>query len=122
MLYNEAYAKEVAGNKHPSLMGTGFQGPFSELWDSVSPIFAECARTGISIRKELDYLPIERFGFLEETFFSWSFTPLYGGTNRILGFYNAPFETTQQVLSQRRMKTINRLGELVARAKTVKQY
>jgi hypothetical protein len=23
MLYNEAYAKEVAGNKHPELMGTG---------------------------------------------------------------------------------------------------
>ncbi|ORY61513.1 aerobic respiration control sensor protein arcB [Pseudomassariella vexata] len=122
MLYNEAYAVEVSGNKHPSLMGTGFSGPFSELWDSVSPIFAECARTGISIRKEDDYLPIERFGFLEETFFSWSWTPLYGGTNRILGFYNAPFETTQSVLSHRRMKTVNKVGENVSRAKTIKQF
>jgi hypothetical protein len=103
MLYNEAYSVEVAGNKHPSLMGTGFQGPFAELWDAVGPVFAECARTGISIRRENDYLPIERHGFPEECFFSWSFTPLYGGTSRILGFYNAPFETTQQVLSHRRM-------------------
>src|ERR1700712_1071026 len=78
MLYNKAYAVEVAGNKHPSLMGTGFQGPFSEIWDAVGPVFAECARTGISARRENDYLPIERHGFVEETFYSWSFTPLYG--------------------------------------------
>jgi PAS domain S-box-containing protein len=122
MLYNEAYAREVAGNKHPSLMGTGFSGPFSELWDAVSPIFAECARTGISIRKDHDYLPINRRGFVEETFYSWSWTPLYGGSNRILGFYNAPFETTDQVLSLRRTHTISKIGELTAQAKTVKQF
>ena len=122
MIYNEAYAEEVAGNKHPSLMGTGFSGPFAELWDSVSPVFAECARTGISVRRENDYLPIQRRGILEETFFSWSFTPLYGGTTRILGFYNAPFETTQQVLNHRRMRTINKLGGCVSGAKTVKKF
>lgn len=88
MLYNEAYALEVAGAKHPVLMGTGFSGPFAETWDSVGPIFAECARTGTSARKENQMLPIERSGYVEETFFSWSFTPLYGGTGRILGFYN----------------------------------
>jgi PAS domain S-box-containing protein len=122
MLYNEAYAAEVAGHKHPNLMGTGFSGPFSELWDSVSEVFAECARTGVSIRKEDDYLPIERHGFLEETFYSWSWTPLYGGTNRILGFYNAPFETTQSVLSHRRMHTINKVGANLSHAKSVKQF
>ncbi|KAK5653614.1 hypothetical protein OQA88_8643 [Cercophora sp. LCS_1] len=122
MLYNEAYAAEVAGNKHPSLMGTGFSGPFAELWDYTGPVFAECARTGISVRKEDDYLPINRFGLLEETFYSWSFTPLYGGTDRIQGFYNAPFQTTKQVINQRRMQTINKIGEHTAQAKAVKQF
>lgn len=82
MLYNEAYKNEVAGNKHPELMGTGFSGPFKEIWEGVGPIFRECARTGQSVRKENDYLPLERYGYLEETFFSWSFTPVYGGTKR----------------------------------------
>lgn len=99
MLYNEAYKNEVAGNKHPELMGTGFSGPFSELWDVLNPIFSECARTGKSVRKENDRLSIERYGYLEETFFSWSFIPMYGGTDRILGFYNGPFETTYQTIS-----------------------
>lgn len=122
MLYNEAYATEVAGNKHPSLMGTGFSGPFAESWDSVGPIFAECARTGVSVRNENDYLPINRHGLLEETFFSWTLTPLYGGTKRILGFYNAPFETTRQVINQRRMRSINQIGERTSQAKTIKQF
>jgi hypothetical protein len=122
MIYNEAYVAEVAGNKHPALMGTGFSGEFSELWDGVAPLMAEVARTGLSVRRENDYLPIERYGLLEETFFSWSWTPLYGGTDKILGFYNAPFETTQMERHRRMMQTINRLGEYTARAKTVKQF
>ncbi|OAR03642.1 hypothetical protein LLEC1_00900 [Akanthomyces lecanii] len=122
MLYNEAYAAEVAGKKHPSLMGTGFSGPFAELWDYAGPIFAECARTGTSVRKDYDYLPIDRKGILEETFYNWSFTPLYGGTDRILGFYNAPFETTQEVVGKRRMQMITRLGESTAQVKTVHDF
>jgi hypothetical protein len=61
MMYNEAYKNEVAGNKHPDLMGTGFSGPFSEIWDGVGPVFRECARTGKSVRKENDRLNIERW-------------------------------------------------------------
>lgn len=122
MLYNEAYAAEVAGKKHPSLMGTGFSGPFAELWDYAGPIFAECARTGTSVRKDYDYLPIDRKGIIEETFYNWSFTPLYGGTERILGFYNAPFETTQEVVGKRRMQIVTQLGESTARAKTVHEF
>lgn len=122
MVYNEAYKLEVAGNKHPDLMGTGFSGPFSELWEGVAPVFQECARTGQSVRKENDPLPIERYGYLEETFFSWSFVPIFGGTDRILGFYNAPFETTYQTVSSRRMHMLRHLGECLNATRSVKQF
>ena len=122
MMYNEAYRDEVAGKKHPMLMGTGFQGPFAEIWDTVGHLFAECARTGKSVRMENQMLPIERHGYLEETFFSWSFTPLYGGTQRILGFYNAPFETTRQEISARRTQLLRRLGEKAVPARAVKDF
>ncbi|KAF2447736.1 aerobic respiration control sensor protein arcB [Karstenula rhodostoma CBS 690.94] len=122
VLYNEAYKNEVAGNKHPDLMGTGFSGPFSEIWDGVGPILRECARTGQSVRKENDYLPIERYGYLEETFFSWSFIPLYGGTKRILGFYNAPFETTYQTVSHRRMRTLRQISEKLVETRSTKHF
>lgn len=122
VIYNEAYKDEVAGNKHPDLMGTGFTGPFSEIWDGVGPIFRACALTGTAERRDSDYLPIERFGYLEETFFSWSITPMYGGTDRILGFFNAPFETTVNVVSSRRMHTLRYLGERLNATRTVKEF
>jgi hypothetical protein len=58
MIYNAAYAKGVAGIKHPTLMGTGFRGPFSEIWDSVGAIFDQCRRTGNSVAVESQMLPV----------------------------------------------------------------
>lgn len=79
MMYNEGYRDVVAGIKHPALLGTGFQGPFSELWDDVGPLFAECRRTGKPISMTDQMLPMVRFGrgYLEETYFSWCFVPMY---------------------------------------------
>jgi len=48
-IYNKAYADGVAGHKHPGLMGTGFRGPFAELWDFVSATFDDCVKTYVSI-------------------------------------------------------------------------
>jgi hypothetical protein len=39
VIYNKAYADGVAGRKHPGLMGTGFRGPFAEIWDTVGETF-----------------------------------------------------------------------------------
>ncbi|KUJ16216.1 uncharacterized protein LY89DRAFT_77589 [Mollisia scopiformis] len=122
VIYNKAYAEGVAGNKHPSLMGTGFRGPFSELWDMVSAIFDNCRQTGKSVAVTEQMLPIERYGFLEETFYTWSITPLYGGTKEIQGLYNAPFETTKQTRGTRAMKTLLRLGQETALATTVSTF
>ncbi|CAJ2501110.1 Uu.00g039630.m01.CDS01 [Anthostomella pinea] len=122
MLYNEAYANELAGLKHPNMMGTCFSGPFSEAWEVASGPFSHVARTGIAFQKEDECIPIHRHGFLEECFFSWSLTPLHGGTKKILGFYNVPFETTKTVLAKRRMETVNRVGSNLSRARGIKQF
>ncbi|RGP73090.1 hybrid signal transduction histidine kinase k [Fusarium longipes] len=122
MLYNEQYAIHYAGNKHPSMLGTGASGPWSEAWDVLGSAFAEVIRTGISHRSDNDELSLFRRGFLEETHICWSLTPLYGGTGRICGFYNAPFETTDLILSQRRMATINRLGESLRKATSIRSF
>lgn len=67
-------------------------------------------------------LPLERFGFLEETYYTWSLTPLYGGTKELLGFYNAPFETTRQIQSARALKTLLKLGQEMTLAQSVADF
>lgn len=123
VIYNEAYAAEVAGNKHPTLMGTDFADFFAEIWDYCGPLFEECGRSGISVRKDNDFLSIYRHGMLEETYYSWTYVPMYSNVTReLLGFYNGPFQTTSMVLNARRMQTINAIGEHTGAAKTVKQF
>ncbi|KUI68655.1 Two-component system protein A [Cytospora mali] len=122
VIYNEAYAIEVAGNKHPSLMGSDFADFFPELWDYCGPMFEESGRTGISVRKDNDYLPIYRNGMLEETYYSWTYVPIYNAGQELLGFYNGPVQTTSMVLNQRRMRTVNKIGERTGHAKTIKQF
>ncbi|KAL1869350.1 hypothetical protein Daus18300_005562 [Diaporthe australafricana] len=123
VIYNEAYANEVAGNKHPTLMGTDFADFFAEIWDYCGPLFEESGRTGISVRKDNDPISIYRHGMLEETYYSWTYVPIYSSSNReLLGFYNGPFQTTTLVLNQRRMRTVNKIGERTGYAKTIKQF
>ncbi|KAH7411103.1 aerobic respiration control sensor protein arcB [Cadophora sp. MPI-SDFR-AT-0126] len=122
VIYNQAYAQTVAGMKHPQLMGTGFRGPFKELWDSVSAIFDECRHTGKSVAVYDQMLPMERQGFVEETFYTWSLTPLYGGTDQMLGLYNSPFETTRQTRGARAMKTLVRLAQETAMAQSIAAF
>lgn len=123
VIYNEAYANEVAGNKHPSLMGTDFADFFPEIWEYCGPLFETCGRTGIGVRKDNDYLSIYRHGMLEETYYSWTYVPIYSsGTRELMGFYNGPFQTTSMVLNQRRMETVNAIGEGTGAAKTVQQF
>ncbi|KAK2613120.1 hypothetical protein N8I77_000049 [Diaporthe amygdali] len=123
VIYNEAYANEVAGNKHPTLMGTEFADFFAEIWDYCGPLFEESGRTGISVRRDNDPISIYRHGMLEETYYSWTYVPIYSSSNReLLGFYNGPFQTTTLVLNQRRMQTVNKIGERTGYAKTIKQF
>jgi PAS domain-containing protein len=125
VIYNKAYANTVAGRKHPRLMGAGFTTAghgFAELWAGVSEIFDQCQRTGESVAVTDQMLPIERHGFLEETFFTWSLTPLYGGTDQILGMYNAPFETTKQTRNARATETLLMLGQETALAQNIAEF
>jgi hypothetical protein len=47
----------------------------------------ECARTGQASRQRNDALFFTRHGYFEECFIDWSFVPVYGGTDRILGLF-----------------------------------
>jgi hypothetical protein len=76
-LYNEAYRDDVTGDKHPALMGTGFSGPFGEMWHAVGPVIRECARTGHAQLNHNQPLPIMRYGYMEESFFTWSFVSIF---------------------------------------------
>ncbi|KFA53690.1 hypothetical protein S40293_03844 [Stachybotrys chartarum IBT 40293] len=120
-IYNAAYI-ELAGQKHPSLMGQRYMDAWSEIWEEIRPVFESAIESGQATMKHENHLFIARSGFLEETFFSWSIVPLLNSDGEVVGLYNPAFENTRRRVNERRMFTLRELGERTAAATTVSGF
>lgn len=120
-IYNEAYI-ELAGKKHPKLMGQNYAEGWAEIWDEINPVFDAAWQSGQATMKNDDRLFISRNGYLEETFFNWSIVPLVGSDGSVVALYNPSFENTRRKVNERRMFTLREVGERTALAKDVKQF
>lgn len=120
-IYNAAYI-DLAGQKHPQLMGAKYCDAWSEIWDELRPVFEAAWGSGQATMKNDNQLFINRHGFLEETFFSWSLIPLVGTEGEVVGLYNPAFENTRRKVTERRMLTLREIGERTILATNVKNF
>ncbi|HET7815656.1 MAG TPA: ATP-binding protein, partial [Candidatus Baltobacteraceae bacterium] len=116
-IYNDAY-RPILGTKHPQALGQRSAECFAEIWDIIGPMIERPYHGGLpSTMEDLD-LDLNRYGFAEETHFSVSYSPVLdssvpGGIGGVLATVQ---ETTQQVLSSRRMQLVRDLGAATAGA------
>ena len=75
MLYNDAYRPVLGTSKHPTAMGRPTRESFAELWHVVGPLF-DRVLAGESVALDDAQLPLDRHGYLEECFFTLSYSPL----------------------------------------------
>ncbi|KAH7634237.1 putative histidine kinase group protein [Sordaria sp. MPI-SDFR-AT-0083] len=120
-IYNEAYI-QLAGKKHPQLMGAKYKEAWPEIWDEIGPIFDAAWNDGNATMKHDDGLFITRHGFLEETFFNWAIIPLVGGDGTVVALYNPAFENTRRKINERRMLTLREVGVKTSQARDVKGF
>ncbi|MCC6071644.1 ATP-binding protein [Massilia sp. GCM10020059] len=114
-LYNDAYV-EVLGGKHPDAMGRPFHDIWSEIWDDIYPII-ELAMAGQSTYHKNLPLAMLRKGFLEQTWFTFSYAPMRDEAGNVSGVYCACTETTEQVLAEtHRLHELDRLRQLFYQA------
>ena len=99
-LYNDAYA-DILGDKHPAALGQPFQQVWWEIWDDIKPLI-DRALAGEATWSEHLPLTMERKGFREETWWTFSYSPIRDDARAIAGMFCACVETTQQVLAERR--------------------
>jgi PAS domain S-box-containing protein len=99
-LYNDAYIP-VLGDKHPAAFGELFHRVWWEIWHDLGPI-AERAMADQSSFLEDMPLTMERKGYTEQTYFTFSYSPLHDGEGRVMGMYCTCIETTARVEAERR--------------------
>ena len=118
VLYNDAYIA-IAGAKHPELFGQSGPEAFSEIWHVVGPMFEQVMGGGEATWSEDMLLLLHRNGYLEECYFTWSYSPIPSEQGGVAGVFNAVQETTKRVLGERRLKTLRELSNETANAKSV---
>jgi len=117
VLYNDAYA-EILGRKHPWALGRRCKEVWSEIWNVIAPMLEGVTATGEATWSDEQLLILERKGYPEECYFSFSFSPVRGATGGVEGIFTAVIENTRRVLGERRLRTLRNLAARAVAAKS----
>ncbi len=98
-LYNDAYS-EILGSKHPTALAQPANEVWAEIWNSLDPLVTKAFKTGEPVYEKDLRLLINRHGSEEETYFTFSYSPLRNDTGSIVGLFCVVTETTDDVLSR----------------------
>ncbi len=110
-LYNDAYRPILGASKHPSAMASRTAESFHEVWNIVGPLF-HSVYAGEAVALENTLLPLDRNGYLEECYFTLSYSPIADDQGKVAGLLGVVNETTDQVLSERRLRTLRDLASV----------
>ena len=115
MLYNDGYAPAL-GQKECRALGQPFRVIWADVWDDVAPL-VDMALSGRGTYNEELRLLMTRNGFDEETFWTFSYSPLYDDDGSIAGLINITVEVTEVVQGRRNQQIMQQ--ELLHRIKNI---
>ena len=84
-LYNDAYARMTLGKKHPWALGKPSRQVWAEIWEDIGPRIQRVLDTGEATWEEALLLFLERSGYREETYHTFSYSPLHGDDGCVAG-------------------------------------
>src|SRR6478736_7260984 len=109
-LYNDPY-KSIIGGKHPWAIGRPASEVWREIWTDISPLLATATQGDQGTYVESQLFIMERNGYPEETYYTFSYSPIPDDTGGTGGIICANTDDTQRVIGERQ---INLLRELAA--------
>jgi signal transduction histidine kinase len=114
-LYNDPY-KAILGRKHPEVLGQPAQLVWKEIWDQVGPRAATAMQTNEGTYDEALLLIMERNGYPEETYYTFSYSPVPGDFGGTSGIICANTDDTQRIIGERELRTLKDLGKNITAA------
>jgi signal transduction histidine kinase/CheY-like chemotaxis protein len=103
--YNDAYSRSIGPEKHPGMLGAPGREWWGEIWPIIGPQIEQVLRGGEATWHENQLVPIIRHGQLQDVYWTYSFGPIdqRDAPNGVGGVLVICTETTQQVLTERRL-------------------
>ncbi len=116
-LYNDPY-KAIIGGKHPRMLGEPTASVWSEIWNEIAPLLAS-ALSGDGTFVESQLLIMERNGYPEETYYTFSYSPIPDDDGRPAGIICANSDETRRVISERQLGLLRDVAACATEARTV---
>ena len=117
--YNDAFIPLAGPSRHPSGLGCYVPTAWKEIWsDILQPRFAHTLSTGEPTGEADLLMPLERTGYLEETYVTFSFAALRDDRNEPNGIFCTAIETTARVVAERQMSCLRALAARSSFAET----
>ncbi len=117
--YNDAYARDTLGKKHPWALGRSAREVWAEIWPDIGPRIERVLSTGEATWDEGLLLFLERSGYAEETYHTFSYSPLYNDAGKMGGMLCVVTEETKRVISERRLALLRELAANTTLARTI---
>jgi signal transduction histidine kinase/DNA-binding response OmpR family regulator len=116
-LYNDPY-KSIIGGKHPVALGQPTAVVWREIWNVIGPMLksATTGDEGTYVEKQL--LIMERNGYPEETYYTYSYTPIPNDEGGTGGIICANTDDTQRVIGERQLTLLREIAGATAEART----
>ncbi|WP_432824951.1 SpoIIE family protein phosphatase [Dactylosporangium sp. CA-092794] len=109
-LCNDAYRRDTLGKKYPWALGRPSHEVWAEAWDEAGPRIRSVLETGQATWDEGLRLFLSRSGYIEETYHTFSYSPLTDDDGAIAGMLCVVNEETDRVIGERRMATLRDLS------------
>ncbi len=120
LLYNDAW-RPILGTKHPKALGRPGREVWAEIWDIIGVQLHSVLETAQATWSDDMLLPVDRYGYTEEAYFTYSYSPIFLETGEVGGAFTAVTETTRRVIGERRLSTLRELAANTVEAKSVEE-
>ncbi|MCU7549440.1 ATP-binding protein [Chitinophagaceae bacterium LB-8] len=111
--YNDPY-QAIVGGKHPWALGKPASAVWKEIWKNIEPMLRQVMEKDEGTYVESQLLIMERNGYPEETYYTFSYTPIPGDDGKTEGMFCANTDDTDKIISERQLKTLTQLGKRLA--------
>ena len=114
-IYNDSY-RPILGEKHPWALGQPGERVWSEIWPTIGPMVEQVMQQGEATWSDDLLLFMQRYGYTEEVYFTFSYSPVHDASGQVAGVFCACTETTSKILGNRRLKTLHDLAAAPTKA------
>jgi PAS domain S-box-containing protein len=116
-IYNDGY-RVLCGEGHPTFLGMAYSEAWASAWPAIGAPF-EMAMAGETSFLENQRMFLNRNGYLEETFFTFSLSPIRDESGGIGGLFHPVTETTPSIIGERRTRAVRDLTAALSQAGTM---